>query len=171
MQAMGRGTAEPVVRCAWNDTVLIKRILDVGARSILVPFVQNAEEAKRAVEATRYPPRGNRGVAASHRANIWGRVRRLSRRAHEEMCVIVQIETRAALAEIEAIAAVDGVDALFIGPSDLASDLGRLGQLRHPDVQAAFEDGARRIRAAGKAAAFSRPIPMMRRGTFSGATT
>jgi 4-hydroxy-2-oxoheptanedioate aldolase len=159
LQAMARGTAEPVVRCAWNDTVLIKRILDLGARSILVPFVQSAQEATRAVEATRYPPRGNRGVAASHRANVWGRVGNYHAGAHEEMCVIVQIETRAALAQIEAIAAVDGVDALFIGPSDLASDFGRLGQLRHTDVQAAFEDGARRIRAAGKAAGILAPDP------------
>jgi len=149
LQAMGKGTAEPVVRCAWNDLILLKRILDVGARSILVPFVQNADEAKRAVEATRYPPLGNRGVAASHRANRWGQVGNYHAGAYQEMCVIVQIETRAALSAVEAIAAVDGVDGLFIGPSDLASDRGPLGQLRHPDVQAAFEDGCRRIRGAG----------------------
>ena len=159
MQAMTSGTAEPVVRCAWNDTVLIKRVLDAGARSILVPFVQSADEARRAVEATRYPPLGNRGVAASHRANRWGRVGGYHAAAHEQLCVIVQIETRAALAEVEAIAAVDGVDALFIGPSDLASDFGRLGQLRDPEVQAAFEARARRIRATGKAAGILAPDP------------
>jgi 4-hydroxy-2-oxoheptanedioate aldolase len=159
LQAMASGTAEPVVRCAWNDTVLIKRILDIGARSILVPFVQSANEAKRAVEATRYPPLGNRGVAASHRANRWGQVGNYHAGAHREICVLVQIETRAALADVEAIAAVDGVDGLFIGPSDLASDLGHLGQLRHPDVQAAFESACRRIRSAGKAAGILAPDP------------
>jgi 4-hydroxy-2-oxoheptanedioate aldolase len=159
LQAMSKGTAEPVVRCAWNDTVLIKRILDLGARSILVPFVQNADEAKRAVAATRYPPLGNRGVAASHRANRWGRVANYHAGAHNEICVLVQIETQAALNEIESIAGVEGVDGLFIGPSDLASDLGHLGQLRHPDVQAAFEAASRRIRAAGKAAGILAPDP------------
>src|SRR5579862_6245993 len=119
LQAMSNGTAEPVVRCAWNDAVLIKRILDIGGRSLLVPFVQNSEEARRAVEATRYPPLGIRGVSVAPRANRYGRVADYHRAAHESTCVLVQVETRAALAEIESIASVEGVDGIFIGPSDL----------------------------------------------------
>lgn len=152
LQAMARGTAEPVVRCAWNDAVLIKRILDVGARSLLVPFVQNAEEAQRAVAATRYPLRGIRGVAGAPRANLYGRVANYHRNAHEDMCVLVQAETRAALTEIEAIAAVEGVDGIFIGPSDLAAALGYLANPGHPEVQAAIADCCARCRAVGKAA-------------------
>jgi 4-hydroxy-2-oxoheptanedioate aldolase len=152
LQAMSRGTAEPVVRCAWNDAVLIKRILDVGARSLLVPFVQNAEEARRAVAATRYPPRGIRGVSVAPRANRYGRVPDYHRAAHESTCVLVQVETRTALGEIEAIAGVEGVDGIFIGPSDLAADFDHLANPGHPEVQAAIADGCARIRAAGMAA-------------------
>ena len=152
LQAMATGTAEPVVRCAWNDAVLIKRILDLGVRSLLVPFVQNADEARRAVAATRYPPGGVRGVAVATRATRWGRQMDYLQRANGEMCVIVQIETRAALGEIEAIAAVDGIDGIFIGPSDLAADLGYLGRAGDPEPQAAIAGAVARIRAAGKAA-------------------
>ncbi|MGD0501081.1 MAG: aldolase/citrate lyase family protein [Bryobacteraceae bacterium] len=152
LQAMSNGTAEPVVRCAWNDAVLIKRIMDVGARSLLVPFVQNAEEARRAVAATRYPPRGIRGVCTAPRANRYGRVADYHRTAHESACVLVQVETRTALGEIEAIASVEGVDGIFIGPSDLAADFGHLGNPRHPEVQGAIADACARIRAAGAAA-------------------
>jgi 4-hydroxy-2-oxoheptanedioate aldolase len=151
LQAMSTGTAEPVVRVAWNDPVLIKRILDTGARSLLVPFVQNADEARKAVAATRYPPAGIRGVSVAPRANRFGRVPNYHQRAHEEMCVLVQVETRTALAEIEAIAAVDGVDGIFIGPSDLAADMGHLADASHPEVQAAIANAHARIRAAGKA--------------------
>jgi 4-hydroxy-2-oxoheptanedioate aldolase len=152
LQAMTGGTAEPVVRVAWNDAVLIKRILDIGVRSLLVPWVQNADEARRAVAATRYPPEGVRGIAVATRATGWGRRMDYQHRANGEMCVIVQVETAAAAAEIEAIAAVDGVDALFIGPSDLAADLGQLGNPNHPDVQRAIAQAVERIRAAGKSA-------------------
>jgi 4-hydroxy-2-oxoheptanedioate aldolase len=152
LQAMSKGTAEPVVRCSWNDPVQIKRILDVGARSLLVPFVQNAEEARRAVAATRYPPRGIRGVSVAPRANLYGRVADYHRAAHESTCVLVQVETRTALGEIQAIASVEGVDGIFIGPSDLAADFGHLANPRHPDVQMAIADGCARIRAAGIAA-------------------
>lgn len=152
LQAMTGGTAEPVVRCAWNDAVLIKRILDLGVRSLLVPWVQNADEARRAVAASRYPPAGIRGIAVATRATRWGRRLDYHQRANDEMCVVVQVETGAALHEIEAIAAVDGVDGIFVGPSDLAADLGHLGNPAHPDVQAAIRDAAARIRAAGKSA-------------------
>jgi 4-hydroxy-2-oxoheptanedioate aldolase len=151
LQAMAGGTAEPVVRCAWNDAVLIKRVLDIGARSILVPFVQNAQEAQAAVTATRYPPLGKRGVSVAPRANRYGRVADYHRKAHEEICVLVQVETRAAVDQIEAIAAVEGIDGIFIGPSDLAADLGHLADNRHPEVQALIAEAGSRIRAAGKA--------------------
>lgn len=152
LQAMRGGTAEPVFRVPWNEPVIIKRALDAGARSLLIPFVQNAEEARKAVAAARYPPLGIRGVAVAPRANDYGRVRDYHRNAHLDTCILVQLESRAALKEIEAIAAVDGVDGMFIGPSDLAADFGHLADTKHPEVQAAVHDAAKRIRAAGKSA-------------------
>jgi 4-hydroxy-2-oxoheptanedioate aldolase len=152
LQAMRGGTAEPVFRVPWNDMVMIKRALDVGARSLLIPFVQNAEEARRAVAAAWYPPLGIRGVALGPRANDYGRVQNYHKNAHLDTCVLVQLETRAALKEIEAVAAIDGVDGVFIGPSDLAADFGHLGNTKHPEVQAALKDAAARIRATGKSA-------------------
>lgn len=152
LQAMRGGTAEPVFRVPWNDAVIVKRALDVGARSLLIPFIQNAVEARRAVEASRYPPLGIRGVSVAPRANDYGRIKGYHRNAHLDICVLVQLESKAALAEIEAIAAVDGVDGLFIGPSDLAADFGHLGDLKHREVQAAIKNAVERIRAAGKSA-------------------
>ncbi len=152
LQAMRGGTAEPVYRVPWNDAVTIKRALDVGARSLLVPFVQNAEEARAAVAATRYPPLGIRGVSVTPRANDYGRIHGYHGNAHLDTCVLVQIESRAALKDLEAIAAVDGVDGIFIGPSDLAADFGHLGNPKHPEVQAAIRDAGQRIRATNKSA-------------------
>lgn len=152
LQAMRGGAAEPVFRVPWNEPVIIKRALDAGARSLLIPFVQNAEEARKAVAAARYPPLGIRGVAVVPRANDYGRVRNYHRNAHLDTCILVQIETRKALEEVEAIAAVEGVDGLFIGPSDLAADFGHLADNKHAEVQAAVKEAARRIRAAGKSA-------------------
>jgi 4-hydroxy-2-oxoheptanedioate aldolase len=152
LQAMRGGTAEPVYRVPWNDMVIVKRAMDVGARTLLIPFVQNVEEALRAVAATRYPPLGLRGVSVAPRANDYGRVLNYHKNAHHDTCVIVQIETRVALREIESIAEVEGVDGIFIGPSDLAADFGHLGNPKQTDVQAALKDAASRIRAAGKAA-------------------
>jgi 4-hydroxy-2-oxoheptanedioate aldolase len=152
MQALVGGTASPIVRPAWNDAVMIKRILDIGAQSILVPYVQNAEEAKRAVAAVRYPPAGIRGVASSTRANHYGRVNNYLKLADSEICLLVQVETRPALGELEAIARVEGVDGVFIGPSDLAASLGHIGNPAHPEVQAALEDAVKRLKAVGRAA-------------------
>jgi 4-hydroxy-2-oxoheptanedioate aldolase len=152
MQALVGGTASPIVRPAWNDAVMIKRILDIGAQTILVPYVQNAEEAKRAVAAVRYPPAGIRGVASSTRANHYGRVNNYLKLADSEICLLVQVETRPALGEIEAIARVEGVDGVFIGPSDLAASLGHIGNPAHPEVQAALEGAVKRLKAVGKAA-------------------
>ena len=152
LQASARGTASAIVRPAWNDAVLIKRVLDIGAQSILVPYVQDAEEARRAVAAIRYPPAGIRGVAAASRASRYGRVTDYLKKADSEICLLVQVETRAALDRLEAIAAVDGVDGVFIGPSDLSASFGHIGHPQHAEVQKALEDGVRRLKAIGKPA-------------------
>jgi 4-hydroxy-2-oxoheptanedioate aldolase len=158
LQALATGTAEPVVRVAWNDAVLLKCLLDIGARSLLIPFVQNAEEARAAVAATRYPPQGVRGVSVSHRANRFGRVANYLHTASEQMCVLVQLETSVALGNLEDIAKIEGVDGVFIGPSDLAADLGHLGNAAHPVVQTAIADACARILAAGKPAGILAPV-------------
>ncbi|MBB5702101.1 4-hydroxy-2-oxoheptanedioate aldolase [Ochrobactrum daejeonense] len=150
LQAAAAGKSAVVVRPAWNDKVLLKRILDIGAQTVLVPFVQTPEEAAAAVAATRYPPSGIRGVAGSTRASRFGLTSDYFTVANEETCVLVQIETREALDRLEAIAAVDGVDGVFVGPSDLAASLGHLGKPGHADVQAALQQAAQRILAAGK---------------------
>jgi 4-hydroxy-2-oxoheptanedioate aldolase len=152
LQAMAPHATHPVVRPGWNDAVEIKRILDAGAQSIIVPYVQTAEEAARAVAAVRYPPQGFRGVAGLSRASRFGTIAGYIARANAEICLLVQVETAAALANIEAIAAVEGVDGIFIGPSDLAASLGFPGQPGAPEVRAAILDAIRRIRAAGKPA-------------------
>jgi 4-hydroxy-2-oxoheptanedioate aldolase len=150
-QPGGGVRTQAVVRPAWNDAVLIKQYLDIGAQTLLLPFVQNAGEARYAVAATRYPPRGIRGVSGAMRASNFGRDASYVRHAHENTCVLVQVETREALREIEAIAAVEGIDGIFIGPGDLSASLGHPGDAAHPDVEAAIRDAVLRIRAAGKA--------------------
>jgi 4-hydroxy-2-oxoheptanedioate aldolase len=152
LQAVARGTTHPIVRPTWNDTVTIKRLLDIGAQTLLIPFVENAEEARAAVAATRYPPLGVRGYAAAARASDFGRIKDYPHTCEQELCVLVQVETPQALANIEAIAEVDGVDGIFIGPGDLAASMGHIGQIGHPDVVAAIDDALQRIRAAGKPA-------------------
>jgi 4-hydroxy-2-oxoheptanedioate aldolase len=144
----------PVVRPPWNDMVTIKRLLDVGVQSFLIPYVQNADEAREAVRYTRYPPHGVRGFAGTSRATRFGRIPNYWQNAHEEICVLVQVETVEALKEIEAIAAVDGVDGIFIGPGDLSSSMGHLGNQMHPEVIATIDDAMKRIRKAGKAPGF-----------------
>ena len=152
LQAVAPYPVSPVVRPASNDAVLIKRFLDIGALTLLIPYVQNVAEAKAAVAAMRYPPAGIRGVAASTRATRFGRVADYGKRAHEQLCLLVQVETRAALDQLEGIANVDGVDGVFIGPGDLAASLGHVGAPGHPEVQSAIEDAIGRIRACGKPA-------------------
>jgi 4-hydroxy-2-oxoheptanedioate aldolase len=152
LQAVARGTATPIVRPPWNDVVMIKRMLDIGSPSLLIPYVQNAEEARRAVAATRYPPEGVRGVTASGRAARYGRVKDYLKAAHTELCLLLQVETRTALDQLEAIASVEGVDGVFIGLSDLAASLGHVGNPQHPEVQAALEDAVRRLTAIGRPA-------------------
>ena len=151
LQATVGGTAHPVVRPPWNDTVMIKRLLDTGVQSFLIPYVQDEAEARAAVAATRYPPKGVRGFASASRASRFGRVKDYYARYEEEICVLVQVETRHALGNLEAIAGVEGVDGVFIGPGDLSADMGHLGNPGHPEVQAAIEDAIGRIKACGKA--------------------
>lgn len=158
LRALEGGTASPVVRPAWNDPVLIKRLLDAGAQTLLVPFVRNAEEAAKAAAAMRYPPQGIRGVATITRAGRYGRVEDYLLKAHEELCLVVQLETRGSLAQLEAIGAVPGVDALFVGPSDLAADLGHLGNPAHPEVQAAIADACARCARLGKPLGIFAPV-------------
>jgi 4-hydroxy-2-oxoheptanedioate aldolase len=140
-----------VVRPDWNDAVLIKRYLDIGAQSLLLPFVQTAAEAEAAVRATRYAPAGIRGMGGSTRASNFGRTRDYVATAQDELCVLVQVETREALDNLDAILAVDGIDGVFIGPADLSASLGHPGNPRHADVRGAIDDAIVRIRAAGKA--------------------
>jgi 4-hydroxy-2-oxoheptanedioate aldolase len=131
--------------------VTIKRVLDIGAQSLLIPYVSTAEEARAAVSHTRYPPAGVRGVAGTTRATRFGRVKDYAKRAHEEICVLVQVETQGAVDNIEAICAVDGVDGVFIGPADLHASLGYTGEIANPKVKPLIDEAIRRIRKAGKA--------------------
>jgi 4-hydroxy-2-oxoheptanedioate aldolase len=131
--------------------VTMKRVLDVGAQSLLVPYVCNAQEARAAVSHTRYPPNGVRGVAGTTRATRFGRIKDYARRAHEEICVLVQVETQGALDNIEAICAIEGIDGVFIGPADLHASLGHPGEIANPNVKPLIDEAVRRIRKAGKA--------------------
>ncbi|WP_300267007.1 HpcH/HpaI aldolase/citrate lyase family protein [Microbacterium sp.] len=151
LQAVAPYPITPVVRVPSADPVWIKQVLDAGAQNILVPMVNSAADATAAVAATRYPPRGIRGVgSALARAGQWNRIENYLQRAHEITSLTVQIETDAAVRGARAIAEVDGVDAVFIGPSDLAASMGLLGQQEHPDVVAAVEHTIAEVRAAGK---------------------
>jgi 2-dehydro-3-deoxyglucarate aldolase/4-hydroxy-2-oxoheptanedioate aldolase len=142
--------AQAVVRPPWNDTVMVKRVLDAGAQTLLFPFVQDEIEAKRAVASTRYPPEGVRGVAGTHRGSRFGAVPNYLKTAGSEICVIVQIETLAALSRLEAIAAVDGVDSIFVGPNDLAASMGHLGDTGHAAVQEKVRFAAQECRRLRK---------------------
>lgn len=145
LQAVAPYPVAPVVRPQANDPVLIKRALDLGAQTLLLPYVQTKAEAEAAVRALRYAPRGFRGVSAMTRASRYGAVEDYLQRAEEELCLILQVETGEALDRLEEIAGVDGVDAIFIGPADLAASLGHPGNPGHPEVRARIEDGIRRL--------------------------
>lgn len=158
MMALKDSPSAPVVRPAWNDTVLIKRLLDAGFHNFLIPFVQSAEEAKAAVAATRYPPAGVRGVSVAQRNNRYGTVVDYMKIVNDNIAVVVQIENRAGVEAAAAIAAIDGVDGLFVGPSDLAAALGHLGNPNHPEVQAAMAEVFAAAAAAGKTAGILAPV-------------
>jgi len=156
--ALKDSASAPVVRPPWNDTVAIKRLLDAGFYNFLVPFVESAEEARCAVAATRYPPQGVRGVSVSQRHNRYGTVPDYLKTVNEHIAVMVQIESAPGLAAVDAIAAVDGVDGLFVGPSDLAAALGHLGDAAHPEVQQAIRLLFDRAAAHGKASGILAPV-------------
>jgi 4-hydroxy-2-oxoheptanedioate aldolase len=153
LQAVAPYPAHPIVRPVSGDVQLIKQLLDIGAQTLLIPMVESADQATQLVAAMRYPPAGIRGVgAALARASQWNRVTNYLHHANDQMCLLVQVETRLGLENLDAIASVEGVDGVFIGPSDLSAALGYLGNPGHPDVQKAIEDAILRIRSAGRAA-------------------
>lgn len=156
LQAIGASGPEAAVRLPVGDTVLVKQYLDIGVRTLLIPMIETAEQATAMVRATRYPPHGVRGVgSALGRASRWNRTPDYLNTAHHDLCLLLQVESRAALDNLEAIASVEGVDGVFIGPSDLAADMGHLGNPVHPEVQAAIVDAMDRLKAS------SRPYGML----------
>jgi 2-dehydro-3-deoxyglucarate aldolase/4-hydroxy-2-oxoheptanedioate aldolase len=164
LQAMAPTGCEPLLRVPWNDSVTVKRVLDAGARSLMFPMIQNAEEARAAVRATRYPPEGNRGVAVLHRASRYGTVPGYLAGAGAEIGVVVQLETPEAIAARDEIMAVDGVDAIFVGPGDLSASMGHLGNVKAPAVQAALRETAAAAAAKGVACGIVGPDPDTVRG-------
>jgi 2-dehydro-3-deoxyglucarate aldolase len=155
LMALKDSVSAPVVRPSWNNPVELKRLLDGGFYNFLIPFIETADEATRAVAATRYPPQGFRGVSVSQRSNRFGSIDGYFEGINEQICVMVQIESRKGVAAAAEIAAVEGVDGLFIGPSDLAAGFGHLGNAGHAEVQAAMAQ----IFAAGQAA--GKPIGIL----------
>ncbi|GHC23216.1 2,4-dihydroxyhept-2-ene-1,7-dioic acid aldolase [Kushneria pakistanensis] len=153
LQAVTPYDAQPVVRPPVGEAALIKQYLDIGVQTLLVPMVDTAEQARELVRATRYPPEGIRGVgSALARASRWNSIPGYLDQADGEVCLLVQIETQKGLENLDEIAAVEGVDGVFIGPADLSASLGHRGDPGHDDVQNAIEDGIARIQKAGKAA-------------------
>lgn len=147
LQAIGQNPGCPaLVRPAANDPVLFKRLLDMGAQTLLVPYIQSPEEAQQAVDAMHYGPRGIRGMAGMTRATRYGQVTDYFTTASQELCLILQIESKLGLENLEAIARTEGVDGIFIGPADLSASLGHPGDVGHPDVQAAIDDTIDRLK-------------------------
>jgi len=161
LRAIAGTPAEPLIRLAWNDQVLVKRVMDAGGRTLMFPFIQTADEARAAVSYTRYPPEGVRGVAAVHRGSQFGRMPDYLRRANDQVCVILQLETPEAVERLDEIAAVPGVDALFLGPGDLSAAMGRIGEVAHPEVQALIAHAAKAAARAGKPIGIVGPNPDM----------
>lgn len=153
LRAVAPYASHPVVRPVQGDTVLVKQYLDIGAQTLLVPMVDDAEQAARLVRAMRYPPEGVRGMGASlARASRWNQVDDYVNQASDQMCLLVQAETPTAMGNLAAMAAVEGVDGVFFGPADLSAAMGYRGQAGHPAVQEAILHGIATVRAAGKAA-------------------
>lgn len=152
LQAIMEGEAHAMVRVPSDEPITIKRILDTGAQSLMIPNIDDAEQAHRAVAATRYAPRGVRGFSQAPRAARFGRIPDYHARCEAEIFVAVQIESRRALDNLEEIAGVEGVDGVFVGPGDLSTSLGYLGQQNHPEVVAIIEETVARITRTGKLA-------------------
>ena len=158
LMALKDSVSAPVVRPPANEPVIIKRLLDAGFHNFLIPFVESAQAARDAVAATRYPPQGIRGVAMVQRNNRYGAVPDYFKLANANMTVLVQIESRAGIDAVSEIAAVDGVDGVFVGPSDLAAALGHIGNPGHPEVQAAITHLFAAIKAQGKPIGILTPV-------------
>lgn len=153
LQAMAPHPVQCLVRPASHDPALIKQLLGTGVQTLLVPMVDTAEQARAVVASMHYPPKGIRGVGTGlERGSRWNAISDYFTQVSDNLCLIVQIESRTALENLDEIAAIEGVDAVFIGPSDLAASLGHLGQISHPEVKAAIADALARISASGKAA-------------------
>ncbi len=150
LQAIAGTAMVPITRVPWNDTVMVKRVLDAGVQTIMFPFVQNADEARKAVAAAKYPPHGVRGMAGMSRGSRFGTVKDYFKVANNSVSVILQIETPEAMAQLEDIASVPGVDSLFFGPGDLSGAMGHVGNLLHADVVKLMADGVMRCHAVGK---------------------
>ncbi|AZI35627.1 2,4-dihydroxyhept-2-ene-1,7-dioic acid aldolase [Caenibius tardaugens NBRC 16725] len=155
LQAIAAYDVAPVVRPPTDDPVLIKQLLDIGANNLLIPMVETAEQARTIVASTRYPPLGFRGVGSGiARAARWGNDPEYMQTANDNICLILQIESVAGLANLEAIAATDGVDGIFFGAVDLSASMGLLGQPNHPDVIEAIDTAMGKVQACGKFAGF-----------------
>jgi 4-hydroxy-2-oxoheptanedioate aldolase len=151
LHAMSATPCVGVVRVPWNDHVFLKRVLDVGAEAVLIPSVENADEARAAVAACRYPPRGRRGTASSSvRASSYGMAPDYVASCADELLIAVQVESATAVANIDAILAVEGIDLMFIGPFDLSATVGQMGNLKHPEVAPLIERAEKAILAAGR---------------------
>lgn len=151
LQAIAPYPVAPLVRCVEGDTALIKQLLDIGVQTLLVPMVETAEQARQLVEAVSYPPEGIRGLGASlARAARWGHVPSYVKKANQEICLLVQVETSNALNNLDAILQVEGIDGVFIGPSDLSASMGYVGDAGNPVVVSAITSGLAKIRATGK---------------------
>jgi 4-hydroxy-2-oxoheptanedioate aldolase len=160
LQAVAAYASHPVVRPVRSDSALIKQLLDIGAQTLLLPMIDTAEQAADAVAATRYPPQGIRGVgSALARASRWNRIPDYLNTAADELCVLVQVETVQGMRNLPAIAAVDGIDGVFFGPSDLSASMGLLGKPGDPSVREAIRNGIQTVRRAGKAAGVLAPDP------------
>ncbi|QDY42855.1 2-dehydro-3-deoxyglucarate aldolase [Candidatus Pantoea soli] len=158
LMALKGSRSAPVVRPPCNEPIIIKRLLDIGFYNFLIPFVETADDAQRAVAATRYPPAGIRGVSVSHRSNMYGTLPDYNVTINDNISVMVQIETQQAVDNIDAIAAVEGVDGIFVGPGDLSAALGYLGQPAHPEVLKVIRYVFDRARSAGKPAGILAPV-------------
>jgi len=158
LQSLQLSPSAIVGRPSVNDPVLIKQFLDIGFYNLLIPFIESADEAQRAVSATRYPPQGIRGVAMAHRGNRYGTVPDYLSTINDNICLLLQIESAGGIDAIDDIAAVPGVDGIFIGPSDLSASLGYMGNPNHPEVQRVIKHLFDRARAAGKAVGTLAPV-------------
>lgn len=158
LMALKGSDSASVVRVPTNDPVVIKRLLDIGFYNFLIPFVETEEEAALAVASTRYPPEGIRGVSVSHRANMFGTVPDYFAQSNKNISILVQIESQAGVDNLDAILSTDGIDAVFVGPSDLAASLGYIGNAAHPEVQRTIQHIFARAKAHGKPSGILAPV-------------